>query len=147
MLTGLASSFLSSQSTVLEYDLKQAHNMQGGLIFNMLFMWFLHFKLKQIQPLLVQTVTGVMSMVYSPLFQVYCMGRNLERPFKTSSSPWGLPPPTSDSDEAADAELVPKPNEEDEDQVEPNEEEPTDEPGEGEESPEPDDEEDDSEDD
>ena len=82
MMKNLASSFLSSESTILEYDLKQAKNMQGGILFNMIFMWFLHFKMEQIQPLLIQTVTGFMNLVYSPLFQVYVLGRNLERPFK-----------------------------------------------------------------
>jgi hypothetical protein len=43
MMKNLASSFLSSKSTVVEYDLKQARSMQSGLIINMLFMWFLHF--------------------------------------------------------------------------------------------------------
>jgi hypothetical protein len=83
MMKSLASSFLSSSSTVVEYDLKQARNMQSGLLMNMLFMWFLHFKMNQVQPLIVQSITGVASMIYSPLFQVYVLGRNLERPFKT----------------------------------------------------------------
>lgn len=82
MMKNLASSFLSSKSTVLEYDLKQARGMQSGLIFNMLFMWFLHFKMEQVQPLLIQTANGLTTMVYSPLFQIYILGRNLERPFK-----------------------------------------------------------------
>jgi Phosphate transport (Pho88) len=82
MIKSLASSFLSSQSTVLDYDLKQARGMQSGLIFNMLFMWFLHFKMGQVQPLLIQSLNGVTAMVYSPLFQIYVLGRNLERPFK-----------------------------------------------------------------
>jgi hypothetical protein len=83
MMKNLASSLLSSKSTVLEYDLKQARSLQSGLIFNMLFMWVLHFKMEQIQPLLIQTVNGLVSLVYNPLFQVYVLGRNLERPFKT----------------------------------------------------------------
>lgn len=82
MVKNLASSFLSSESTNMEYDLKQARSMQGGLLFNMCFMWFLHFKMEQMQPLLINSVTGIMNMVYSPLFQVYVLGRNLERPFK-----------------------------------------------------------------
>lgn len=82
MMKNLASSFLSSESTVMEYDMKQAKSMQGGLLFNMVFMWILHFKMEQLQPLLIQTMTGIMNLVYSPLFQVYVMGRNLERPFK-----------------------------------------------------------------
>ena len=81
MMKNLASSFLSSQSTVLEYDLKQARSMQSGLIVNMAFMWFLHFKMNQVQPLLVQSITGLANLCYSPLFQVYVLGRNLERPF------------------------------------------------------------------
>ena len=82
MVKNLASSFLSSKSTVLEYDLKQVRSMQSGVIMNTLFMWFLHFKMGQVQPVMIQTVTGIASLIYSPLFQVYVMGRNLERPFK-----------------------------------------------------------------
>lgn len=82
MMKNMASSFLSSKSTVLEYDLKQTRGMQSGLIFNMLLMWFLHFKMAQVQPLLIQTANGLMALVYSPLFQIYVLGRNLERPFK-----------------------------------------------------------------
>jgi Phosphate transport (Pho88) len=82
MIKNLASSFLKSESTVLEYDLKQAQSMQGGLIFNMAFMWLLHFKMEQMQPLLINTISGLINLVYSPLFQVYVLGRNLERPFK-----------------------------------------------------------------
>jgi hypothetical protein len=87
MMKNLASSFLSSSTTVLEYDLKQSRNMQNGLLFNMLFMWFLHFKMGQIQPLLINTFNGIVSMIYSPLFQVYILGRNLERPFQIHAAP------------------------------------------------------------
>ncbi|CAJ1952414.1 unnamed protein product [Cylindrotheca closterium] len=83
MVKNLASSFLSSETTVREYDMKQASNMQGGIIFNMAFNWFLHFKMQKTQPLLMQIITGTMQLVYHPLFQVYILGRNLERPFKT----------------------------------------------------------------
>lgn len=82
MMKNLASSLLSFKSTVLEYDLKQARSMQSGLIASMLLMWFLHFKMEKVQPLLIQTLNGLTSMVYSPLFQVYVLGRNLERPFQ-----------------------------------------------------------------
>jgi len=82
MMKNLASSFLQSKSTVLEYDLKQAKSMQSGLIFNMGFMWFFHFKMQQVQPLIQQTVSGIINLLTSPLFQVYVMKRNLERPFK-----------------------------------------------------------------
>jgi hypothetical protein len=87
MLKDLASSFLRSSSTVVEYDLTQAQQMQSGLIFNMLFMWFLHFKMEQVQPLWIQTVNGLLTLVYSPLFQIYILGRNLERPFATPQAP------------------------------------------------------------
>jgi hypothetical protein len=82
MIKNLASSFLSTRSTVMEYDLKQAKNMNGGILFNMAFMWFLHFKLGQTQPLFFQTVQGLTNLVFNPLFQCYVLGRNLERPFK-----------------------------------------------------------------
>ncbi|GAX15065.1 hypothetical protein FisN_12Lh238 [Fistulifera solaris] len=85
MMKSLASSFLSSKSTVLEYDLKQIRSMQSGMIFNMLFMWILHFKMGQVQPLIIQSILGLSNLIYSPLFQVYGLGRNLERPFKTPS--------------------------------------------------------------
>ena len=83
MVKNIASSLLTSQSTVMEYDIKQANNLQGGVIFTMAFMWFLHFKMEQVQPLLIQIVAGFMKLVYHPLFQSYVLGRNLERPFKT----------------------------------------------------------------
>ena len=83
MVKNLASSFLKTESTVVEYDMGQAWNMQSGIFFNVAFMWFLHFKMQQVQPLLVTTVNGFLQLVYSPLFQVYIMGRNLERPFKS----------------------------------------------------------------
>lgn len=82
MVKNLASSFLSTKSTIMEYDLKQAKSMQSGMIVNMMFMWFLHFKMEQVQPLLIQALTGLVNLIYSPLFQVYVLGRNLERPFK-----------------------------------------------------------------
>ena len=84
MVKNLASSFLTSASTVMEYDMNQAKSMQGGVIFNMAFMWFLHFKMQQVQPLLIQVATGLLQLFYHPLFQVYVLGRNLERPFKTA---------------------------------------------------------------
>jgi len=86
MVKNLASSFLKSELTVVEYDLKQATSMQSGLIINMAFMWFLHFKAGQVQPLLIQAITGLSNIVYSPLFQVYVLGRNLERPFKSPAA-------------------------------------------------------------
>ena len=86
IVKNLANSFLSSETTVMEYDMKQASSMQGGLMFNLAFNWFLHFKLGQVQPLLMQLINGTMQLVYNPLFQVYILGRNLERPFKTQTS-------------------------------------------------------------
>lgn len=104
MVKNLASSFLSSESTVMEYDLKQSRSMQSGLIFNMLFMWFLHFKMNQVQPLFIQTVTGMANLVYSPLFQVYVLGRNLERPFVNPAMMKFNPISATDSEETADGE-------------------------------------------
>ena len=86
MMKTLASSFLSSTTSILEYDLKEAQSMQRGLLFNMAFLWFVHFKLKQVQPLMIQTASGLLNLFYSPLFQIYVLGRNLERPFKTATS-------------------------------------------------------------
>lgn len=103
MIKNLASSFLSSQSTVLEYDLQQAKSMQSGLMFNMAFMWFLHFKMKQMQPLIINSLTGLMNMAYSPLFQVYVLGRNLERPFKSPAMPNQLSQMAEHSKDVEDA--------------------------------------------
>ena len=83
VVKNLASSFLKTESTVKEYDMGQAKNMQGAILFNIVFMWFLHFKMQQVQPLLVTTINGLLQLAYNPLFQVYIMGRNLERPFKS----------------------------------------------------------------
>jgi Phosphate transport (Pho88)/Myc amino-terminal region len=100
MVKNLASSFLSSTSTVVEYDLKQANSMQSGLIFNMALNWFLHFKMQQVQPLFIQSATGLLNMLYSPLFQVYVLGRNLERPFP---NPNLKKPPASEANEDAES--------------------------------------------
>jgi hypothetical protein len=83
MIKDMASSFLSSRTTVMEYDLKQVGSMQSGMLFSTLLMWFLHFKMNQVQPLFIQTIMGVSEIFYSPLFQIYILRRNLERPFKT----------------------------------------------------------------
>ena len=56
MVKNLASSFLSSQSTVMEYDIAQANNLQGSLVFTMVFMWILHFKMDMVQPLVTQII-------------------------------------------------------------------------------------------
>jgi hypothetical protein len=82
MVKAIADQILSTQTTVLEYDLKMAWKMNSGLLFPMLFLYFLHFKMRQVQPLLMQTATGFVNLAYSPLFQVYVLGRNLERPFR-----------------------------------------------------------------
>jgi len=95
MVKNLASSFLKKESTVREYDISQTSTMQGSILFNMILMWFLHFKMQQVQPLLVSVVNGFMQLVYNPLFQVYIMGRNLERPFK---SPEVFKPPMTTTD-------------------------------------------------
>ena len=78
----LTSSFLSSATTVMEYDLKLASNMQGGAILNMGFMWFLHFKLDKVQPLFIHVFMGILQLIYSPLFQVY-----VSRPKNSCCSP------------------------------------------------------------
>lgn len=99
MVKDLASQFLSSKTTVMEYDLRQVKSMMGSLLFNMAFMWFLHFKMEQTQPLVAQAVTGTINLVYHPLFQVYILGRNLERPFK-GPAPKGLSGGDGDESEA-----------------------------------------------
>jgi hypothetical protein len=38
--------------------------------------------MEQVQPLIIQSFTGIVNLIFSPLFQIYVMGRNLERPFK-----------------------------------------------------------------
>ncbi len=87
MVKNIASQFLQSETTAMEYDLKEAKKMGNSLLFPMIMMWFLHFKMGQVQPLLFQVSSGVLNLVYSPLFQIYVMGRNLERPFKAAANP------------------------------------------------------------
>lgn len=86
MVKNLANQMLSTHTTIYEYDLQQIKKMNSGLLFPMVFLYFLHFRMKQVQPLLMQTATGVMNLVYSPLWQVYVLGRNLERPFKVGGA-------------------------------------------------------------
>jgi len=78
----LTNRFLSSQTTIREYDMNQANQMRNGLLFPLILMWIMHFKFGQVQPLLLTVAMGIASLVQSPLFQVYVLGRNLERPFK-----------------------------------------------------------------
>merc|ERR1719491_1783800 len=82
IVKNVANSILSSKSTIMEYDLSQAKNMNNGLLLPMVMLFFLHFKMGQVQPLFFQTASGIKSLVTSPLFQVYVLGRNLERPFQ-----------------------------------------------------------------
>ena len=121
MVKNLASSFLKKESTVRDYDIRQTTVMQGSILFNMVMMWFLHFKMQQVQPLFVSIVNGFMQLAYNPLFQVYIMGRNLERPFK---SPEVFKPPTADSAEEETKEeeetpetAVTEDNDDDDDEV------------------------------
>jgi len=81
MVKNIASSFLTTQSTVVEYDLKQAKVMNNSLLIPMVILWLLHFKMNQVQPLFFQTVAGVKDLLTSPLFQIYALGLNLKRPF------------------------------------------------------------------
>ena len=78
----MASQILNSKTTVLEYDLHEASKMNSGLLFPLVFLYFLHFKMKQVQPLLMQTASGISNLIYSPLFQVYVLRRNVQRPFR-----------------------------------------------------------------
>lgn len=83
VVKNIASSFLSNKSTILEYDLQQTRSMQSGILISILLQWVLHFKFEQIQPLIMASLNGLLALVYSPLFQVYILGKNLERPFKS----------------------------------------------------------------
>lgn len=87
MVKNMASQFLSSETTIVEYDLKEAKKTGNSLLFPLVLMWILHFKMGQVQPLLFQISSGVLNLVYSPLFQIYVLGRNLERPFKQQTNP------------------------------------------------------------
>jgi len=87
MVKAITNQVLSTTTTIFEYDIKQVKKMNGSLLFPMIMLYFLHFRMKQVQPLLMQTCTGVMNLVYSPLFQVYVFGMNLERPFKPPTNP------------------------------------------------------------
>ena len=78
----MADSFLSSQSTIFEYDLSQAKALTNSVLFPMVMLWFLHFKMGQVQPLFFQTANGVKDFIMNPLFQCYVLGRKLERPFR-----------------------------------------------------------------
>ena len=83
----LADKFLTSVTNIMEYDMQQASALRNSVLAPMLILWVLHFKMNQVQPLLMQIVTGLSNLMYHPLVQVYVMGRNLERPFKKPLSP------------------------------------------------------------
>lgn len=82
MVKSIANQFLASETTVKEYDLSQAKSMNNSLLMPMAMLWFLHFKMGQVQPLFFQTANGIKDFIFSPLFQAYVLGRHLERPFK-----------------------------------------------------------------
>ena len=84
---GLADKFLTSVSNVMEYDIQQAGVLRNSVLTPMIILWVMHFKMGQVQPLLMQVVSGFNKLMYHPLVQVYIMGRNLERPFKKALSP------------------------------------------------------------
>ena len=67
----LASTLLNMETTVMEYDLENASRLQAGVLFNLALMWYLHFRLNKVHPLLMQTVTGCLQLVFNPLFQIY----------------------------------------------------------------------------
>ena len=77
-------------------------------------MWFLHFKMGQVQPLLINTFNGIVSMVYSPLFQVYILGRNLERPFQIITVPKSPQTNATDTDDDDDEAVATKSDDNDE---------------------------------
>jgi len=72
-------------STIMDYDILQAKTFNNRLFFPTAFLFFLHFKMGQVQPLLYQSASGILNLIYSPLWQAYVLGRNLERPFKIPS--------------------------------------------------------------
>jgi len=78
----LLSNVLTTQKTIMEYDIAQAKMSNNKLLFPLVFLFLLHFKFGQVQPLLYQAASGMLNLVYSPLWQVYILGRNLERPWK-----------------------------------------------------------------
>merc|ERR1712051_113213 len=53
-----------------------------------------------------QTASGILNLVYSPLFQVYVLGRNLERPFVTPTPPNPFLPQTPEEESIASEEAV-----------------------------------------
>ena len=120
----MASQILNSETTVLEYDLQEASKMNSGLLFPLVFLYFLHFKMKQVQPLLMQTASGITNLVYSPLFQVYVMGRNVQRPFRpkpNSALMQAMGPqsaPTTDDESQIDSTVTEEPTVEDIDEDE-----------------------------
>jgi hypothetical protein len=105
MVKSLTSQILTTHTTIYEYDMQQIKSMQSGLLMPMVFIYFLHFRMKQMQPLLMQTATGVMNLVYSPLWQVYVLGRNLERPFKSGGMMDGMAKNDGGESESGDNEV------------------------------------------
>ena len=87
-LKKMMSNFLSKDVTVMQYDMDQAKGMQTSIIITMIITWFMHFKFQQVQPLLVTIISGYFQLFMNPLFQVYVLGRNLERPFKAPKPAW-----------------------------------------------------------
>jgi hypothetical protein len=82
----LRSRFLPKTTlTHFEYDIQQANALLYGLLPNMIFMYILHFRFHQVQPLFLTVASGFFTLIHNPLFQIYIIGRHLQRPFQTPS--------------------------------------------------------------
>lgn len=67
--------------TIAEYDLEQVETLIKGMYTSWLMMGGMHFYMKYTQPMVMQGISPIKSVLEHPLFKAYIMGEEVERPF------------------------------------------------------------------
>ncbi|CAN0110347.1 unnamed protein product [Scytosiphon promiscuus] len=77
---------MTSKIAVKKYDMKTIQGVRRGQFWASLIMCYTHLKRGMIKPMMLQVSFGLLSLLDSPLFHIYVLGRkaegNLARPFK-----------------------------------------------------------------
>lgn len=115
LMGGLGGGGPKPQQTAAEYDKAQLNSLRNSYRLGCMFTCFLHFKMKMTQPLVYNSVSGVIDLVFNPLVNIHLLGKKAEGPFKrpfgAAEGPQGNPlaamlggaPPAAAAEGAADA--------------------------------------------
>ncbi|XBW38190.1 hypothetical protein QEN19_003782 [Hanseniaspora menglaensis] len=73
-------------TTVVQYDLEQVESLIKGMYTSWLMMGGMHFYMKYTQPMVMQGISPIKSVLEHPLFNAYVLGKEVERPFGQTPS-------------------------------------------------------------